>query len=78
MEADMARKHAGLAAAHGGDPLNGYHVIFVVTFIAFLALAAVGQLLNRNWRDLLPGAEGSPSMWDGVRSAVYTVISTLS
>ena len=59
-------------------PLEGLHRVFIVLFGAFLALAVCGQLLTWNWRTWLPGAEGARSMWHGVKSAVYTVISHLS
>jgi hypothetical protein len=49
----------------------------VVIFIAFLLLAMVALLLGQNWRSLLPGAEGEPSVLGGVKSAVYTVMSEL-
>jgi hypothetical protein len=49
-----------------------------VLFVLFLGLAVASTLLAQNWRNLLPGAEGARSMWDGVRTAVYTVISQLN
>jgi hypothetical protein len=58
--------------------LKGFHGIYVVTFIAFLLLALASLLCLQNWRSLLPGAEGARSMLDGVRTAVYTVISQLN
>ena len=61
-----------------GGSLKGFHGIYVVTFIAFLLLALASLLCLQNWRSLLPGAEGARSMLDGVRTAVYTVISQLS
>jgi light-harvesting complex 1 beta chain len=47
-------------------------------FVIFLVLAVLGQMLFWNWRTWLPGAEGAQSMWDGSKSAVYTIISHLS
>jgi len=47
-------------------------------FLVFMALALAGQLFVLNWRNWLPGAEGSSSMLNGVTSSVYTVISQLS
>jgi hypothetical protein len=58
--------------------LNGYWLIFVLMFLVFMALALAGQLFVLNWRNWLPGAEGSSSMLNGVTSSVYTVISQLS
>jgi len=58
--------------------LEGFHVIFFGIFIVFLLLAMVSMVFAQSWRTLLPGAEGAHSMLDGVKSAVYTVISQLS
>jgi hypothetical protein len=58
--------------------LEGFHVIFFGIFIVFLLLAVVSMVFAQSWRTLLPGAEGAQSMLDGVKSAVYTVISQLS
>ena len=60
------------------DSLRGFHGIYAVTFIVFLLLALASWLCLQNWRSLLPGAEGARSMLDGVKTAVYTVISQLS
>lgn len=60
------------------DSLKGFHGIYAVTFIAFLLLALASLLCLQNWRSLLPGAEGARSLFDGVNTAVYTVISQLS
>jgi light-harvesting complex 1 beta chain len=59
-------------------PLEGLHLVFIVLFGAFLVFAVLGQLLTWNWRTWLPGAQGARSLWDGVMSSVYTVISHLS
>jgi len=73
---------AGHRPVHRGNAvegsLKGFHGIYVVTFIAFLLLALASLLCLQNWRSLLPGAEGARSMLDGVRTAVYTVISQLN
>ena len=47
-------------------------------FIVFMVIALVGQLFVLNWRSWLPGAEESMTMFDGVRTSVYTVISQVS
>jgi len=60
------------------DSLSGFYGIYAVTFIVFLLLALASLLCLQNWRSLLPGAEGARSMLDGVKTAVYTVISQLS
>jgi hypothetical protein len=58
--------------------LNGYRMIFLVIFCVFMTLAVVGQLLALNWRNWLPGAEGTKTTLVSVKSAVYTVISQLT
>ncbi|MFY8084367.1 MAG: hypothetical protein ACOVN7_11650 [Rubrivivax sp.] len=60
------------------DSLSGFHGIYAVTFVVFLLLALASLLCLQNWRSLLPGAEGARSMLEGVKTAVYTVISQLS
>ncbi|MBU6224281.1 MAG: hypothetical protein KGP13_05580 [Burkholderiales bacterium] len=58
--------------------LAGYWLIFVMLFLVFMFLALAGKLMALNWRDWLPGAEGSTSTLNGVKSSVYTVISQLN
>ncbi len=65
-------------ATHREGSLKGFHGIFVVMFIVFGVVALASMLSAQNWRSFLPGAEGARSMFDGVKSAVYTVISQLS
>jgi light-harvesting complex 1 beta chain len=77
-EAAMTTTHAHPATEPTVERLDGFHVIFVVTFAVFLCLALLGQLLHWDWRTLLPGAEGARSVWHGVKASVYTVISQLS
>jgi hypothetical protein len=51
--------------------------LFIVIFVAFLLLALVSLLCGQNWRASLPGAEGANSVFHGVKTAVYTVLSEL-
>jgi len=74
----MALETADLHTAHRMGSLEGFKGIFVVTFVVFLAVALASMLFAQNWRTFLPGAEGARSMFDGVKAAVYTVISQLS
>ena len=60
---------------HPIDHYEGYWMIFV---LLFMVLALAGQLMVLNWRNWLPGAEGSTNTFDGVTSSVYTVISQLN
>lgn len=73
----MAYQHTEMNASIPSSSLNGFRIIFVVTFTIFLLMAMVGQLFAWNWRTWLPGAEGTQSIFESVNSAVYTVISQL-
>lgn len=74
----MAQPNVSENSFVSDNHLNGYRMLFVLLFLVFMALAVFGQVLALNWRTWLPGAEGSPTIWVGVKSAVYTVISQLS
>ena len=74
----MAHETAGYHSTHREGSLEGFQGIFVVMFVVFLAVALASMLCAQNWRSFLPGAEGARSMLDGVKTAVYTVISQLS
>jgi light-harvesting complex 1 beta chain len=54
-----------------------FYTIFAVSFVVFLAIALVAQLLGWHWRSWLPGAEGVKSLTGGVKAAVYTFMSHL-
>ena len=72
---------AYLNAQHGGSvtqaPVKEFRYLYVVLFCVFLLFAMMGQMLFVEWRNWLPGAEGSRPMYDSVNSAVYTVIAQL-
>lgn len=75
----MASETVARHAAVGGDGTpEGFRVIYAATYVVFLLLALACLLCLQNWRSLLPGAEGARSMLEGVRTAVYTVISQLT
>jgi len=57
---------------------KAFFTIFLASFVVFLAIALVSQLLTWQWRTWLPGAEASKSMVGGVRAAVYTFMSYLN
>ena len=59
-------------------PLKEFRYLYVVLFCVFLLLAMTGQILFMDWRNWLPGAEGTRPMLGSVNSAVYTVISQLN
>ena len=52
--------------------------IYAVSFVVFLAVAVVVQLLPLQWRTWFPGAEGGETLVGDVRSAVYTFMSYLT
>ena len=74
----MAQETAVFHATHPQGSLKGFQGTFVVIFIVFLLVALASMLFTQDWRTYLPGAEGARSMLNGVKSAVYTVISQLS
>ncbi len=74
----MAIESVVQTTAHREGSLKGFQGIFVVMFVVFGAVALASLLFAQNWRSFLPGAEGARSMLDGVKSAVYTVISQLN
>lgn len=74
----MTQETAGFHPTHRAGSLEGFQGIFAVMFIVFLFVAMASMLCFQNWRNFLPGAEGARSMLDGVKSAVYTVISQLN
>jgi light-harvesting complex 1 beta chain len=57
---------------------RAYYGIFLVSFLIFLVVALVAQLLTWKWRLWLPGAEGQKSLLSGVKSSVYTFMSYLN
>ncbi len=50
-----------------------FHSIFVVSFIAFTAIAIVAHVLVWNWRPWLPGPNGYSELMDGL-TAVTTFL----
>ena len=74
----MTHPNKSIAYMNSDNHFHGYELIYMVLFMVFLTLALAGQLLILNWRNWLPGAEGSTGILSGVKSSVYTVISQLS
>ncbi len=56
---------------------RGYMAIFLLAFGVLFVVAVLGRLVGLQWRDLLPGAENSNGITDGVKAAVYTFMSYL-
>ncbi len=74
----MTYLHAQHAHSEAQAPLEEFRYLYVVLFCVFLLLAMTGQMLFMEWRNWLPGAEGTRPMLGSVKSAVYTVISQLN
>ena len=55
-----------------------YYSIFAVSFVVFLAIALIAQVLFLRWRSWFPGAEGGKTLLGDVRAAVYTFMSQLT
>ena len=55
-----------------------YYSIFAVSFVLFLAIALVAQMLFLQWRSWFPGAEGGKTLVGDVRAAVYTFMPQLT
>jgi light-harvesting complex 1 beta chain len=55
-----------------------FYGIFAVSFVVFLAIALVAQMLFLRWRSWFPGAEGGKTLIGDVKAAVYTFMSQLS
>jgi light-harvesting complex 1 beta chain len=60
------------------EDIRNYWLIFIASFVVFMAIALAGQLLGWQWRAWLPGAEGVKSLNGGVEAAVYTFMSHLT
>ena len=74
----MAYLHVQHSDSVSQAPLKEFRYLYLVLFCVFLLLAMMGQVLFMDWRNWLPGAEGTQPMLGSVKSAVYTVISQLN
>jgi light-harvesting complex 1 beta chain len=74
----MSYLHAQQTHSVPAAPLKEFRYLYLVLFCVFLLLAMMGQMLFMDWRNWLPGAEGTRPMLGSVKSAVYTVISQLN
>lgn len=74
----MAYLHAQQPLSVSQAPFKEFRYLYLVLFCVFLLLAMMGQMLFMDWRNWLPGAEGTQTMLGSVKSAVYTVISQLN
>lgn len=63
-----------------GHKLHQGHMsrmVFCASFLVLLPVVLVAQLLTLRWRTWLPGAEESRSLIGGLKSAVYTFMSSI-
>jgi light-harvesting complex 1 beta chain len=75
----MAEPSGGpLLAAVAQNRSHGFYVIFVASFVVFLVVALLAQLVAWKWRPWFPGAEGETSLVDAVKASVYTFMSYLT
>ncbi|MEK0416699.1 MAG: hypothetical protein RI949_705 [Pseudomonadota bacterium] len=68
--------HARVSRSSSEVP-RGFMSIFLLAFGLLFVVAVLGRLVGLQWRDLLPGAENSDGISDGVKAAVYTFMSHL-
>lgn len=52
-----------------------FWMIFAPVFVIFFLASLLASLVGVQWRSLLPGAEDSKGFFEGVNSAVYTLMS---
>jgi light-harvesting complex 1 beta chain len=57
---------------------KSFYGIFIATFVVFLLIALVSQVLAVQWRPWFPGAEGEKSLIGAVKAGVYTFMSHLT
>lgn len=76
----MSIVHTRQAAtpATGAFARGGFLLIFVAGYVVILAVALTAQLTGLHWRQWFPGAEGSGSLFSGVKQAVYSFMSFLT
>ena len=55
-----------------------FNGIFAISFVVFLAVALIAQVLFLRWRSWFPGAEGGKTLIGDVKAAVYTFMSQLT
>ncbi len=70
--------HTGAMHSTLAQHSKGFGAIFAVSFVVFLLIALVAQLLTLRWRSWWPGAESETSLIGSVKASVYTFMSYLS
>jgi light-harvesting complex 1 beta chain len=56
---------------------SAFWTFFAVSFGLLFVFALTAKLMGLHWRTLLPGAENSPGLVRGVKTAVYTLMSRI-
>ena len=54
---------------------QAFWTIFALAFVFLFVAVLLAKLVGVHWRELLPGAEDSKSIGQGVKAAVYTFMS---
>ena len=74
----MATTETAIPRAAAIEDHRSIWIIFAISFLVFMAIALVGQLLGWHWRSWLPGAEGVKSVYGGVKAAVWTFMAHIT
>jgi light-harvesting complex 1 beta chain len=77
MAASITDLHTGGLQAPMTTHSRGFVAIFAVSFVVFLLIALIAEVLTLRWRSWWPGAESEKSLIGGVKAAVYTFMSYL-
>ena len=59
------------------DETHAFWMIFVLAFIFLFVFALAASALGVHWRTMLPGAENTKGLIQGVSSSVHTFMSHL-
>lgn len=73
----MSHAHPMRDNRRSSEVPRGFMAIFLLAFGMLFVVAVLGRLVGLQWRELLPGAENSSGISDGVKAAVYTFMSHL-
>ena len=74
----MATTETAIPRAAAIEDNRSIWIIFAISFLVFMAIALVGQLLGWHWRSWLPGAEGVKGIYGGVKAAVWTFMAHIT
>ena len=71
----MNRNHQLNSGSLHAEKSLPFWMIFAPVFVIFLIASVLASLVGLQWRSILPGAENSKGLFEGVSSAVYTLMS---